>query len=412
MRPPGGNALLILLVVSVAINYLDRGALSVSAPAVMKDLQVSPEKMGVLFSAFFWSYSTFQIVAGWLVDRYSIKWIYAGGYLIWSLATAAVGIVSGLPGLLMARLFLGVGESVAYPASSKVIIHYFPEERRGLANALVDAGAKLGPGLSTLLGGLAVNAWGWRAMFMVIGAGGLLWLLPWLWVARCEPRSGQVSRSASPGWREMVGCPQVWGTSAGMFALGYVIYFLLSWLPSYLISERGLSMSEMAVLGSIPFFAMAISSVAGGWSSDRWIRAGADAAKVRRRYAAGGLLLCAAAIVPAPLVNNVGTSVALITAACICLGMFTSNVWAITQTMAGPVAAGRWTGIQNAIGNLGGVVSPALTGWVVAQTGSFLYAFAAAAVVLAGGTAVYLLAIGKMRPVQWTPAKAGEAMSV
>jgi MFS family permease len=400
------RALLLLLTISVSINYIDRGALSVSAPILMRDLDISPKQMGLLFSAFFWTYSSFQLVAGWLVDRFSIKWVYAGGYLMWSLSTAAVGVVNGLPALLVARLFLGAGESVAYPASSKIIVRHFPEERRGLANALVDAGAKLGPGLSTLLGGLAVSAYGWRAMFLFVGLVSLLWLIPWLLVTKSDRPVTSSSEHGSPGWREMLRCPKVWGTSIGMFALGYVNYFLLSWLPSYLVSERGLSMASMAVLGSIPFWAMAGSSVLCGWTSDRWIRSGADPGRVRKLYAAGGLLFCAALILPAPLVTSANTSILLITAACASLGMFTSNVWAITQTLAGPLAAGRWTGIQNAIGNLGGVVSPMLTGWLVSQTNSFTLGFAAVTVVLIGGTAVYLWTLGNMKPIAWTPAAA------
>ena len=412
MQLRAGNALLILLTVSVAINYLDRGALSVAAPLIITDLSLSPAQMGLLFSAFFWSYSSFQLVAGWLVDRFSIKWIYAGGYLIWSLATAAVGLVHGLPALLAARLLLGIGESVAYPASSKIIVRYFPEERRGLANALVDAGAKLGPGFSTLLGGLTVATFGWRAMFLVAGLVSLLWLVPWLLIAKSDSPVARATEPEGPGWRELLRCSQVWGTSVGMFSLGYVLYFVLSWLPSYLVSERGFSMNAMAVLGSIPFWGMALSSIIGGWTSDRWIRAGANPGKVRKLYAAGGLLLCAAAILPAAFVTSSTISVVLITAACMFLGLFTSNVWAITQTLAGPLAAGRWTGFQNAIGNLGGVVSPLLTGWVVSETGSFSLAFAAATVVLIGGTAVYLMSLGKVQPVAWISATATSVVAV
>jgi MFS family permease len=403
------NALLVLLTISVAINYVDRGALSVAAPVIVRDLNLSPTQMGLLFSAFFWTYSSFQLVAGWAVDRFPVKWVYAIGFFVWSIATAAVGLVNGLGPLLAARLLLGIGESVAYPASSKVIVRYFPEERRGLPNALVDAGAKLGPGLSTLLGGLTVDAFGWRPMFLFVGLASLAWLIPWLLITdRTAP--DERARDAGPGWQELLRCRQVWGTSTGMFSLGYVIYFLLSWLPSYLVSERGLSMSTMAVLGSIPFWCMAMSSVLSGWTSDRWIRSGGDPGKVRKLFAAGGLLLCAATIVPASIVASSTASIVLITAACIFLGLFTSNVWAITQTLAGPLAAGRWTGIQNAIGNLGGVVSPLLTGWLVSQTGSFALSFVAAAIVLVGGTAVYLKSLGRMKPVAWIPAT--EAVAV
>ena len=401
------QAVLALLVLSIAINYLDRGALSVSAPVLASELNLSPSQLGLLFSAFFWSYASFQLVAGWLVDRYPVKWVYAAGYLVWSLATAAVGLVSSLPALLMARLLLGAGESVAYPACSKILARDFPEERRGFANALVDAGAKVGPGLSTLAGGLLVDRFGWRALFLGVGLGSLLWLLPWVaWVKSDSPKV-RVAGAAGAGWRDILRQRETWGTSLGMFSLGYVWYFLLSWLPSYLVKERGFSMNEMAVLGSLPFWGMAAATLAGGWTSDRWIRAGANPTRVRKTYVASGLLFCGAAMLPAALVTDTGASVALITAACLFLGLFTSNVWAITQTLAGPLAAGKWTGIQNAIGNLGGVVSPLVTGWIVAGTGSFTLAFAAATVVLLAGAAAYLTMVGEIRTISWsaTPAE-------
>jgi MFS family permease len=402
MRKAGvANLLLALLVTSLVINYLDRGALSVSAPQISRDLQLTPADMGVLFSAFFWSYASFQLVAGALVDRYPLRWVYAVAFLIWSLATAAVGLVESFGALLVARLFLGVGESVAFPASSKIIVRFFPEERRGLANALVDVGTKAGPGLSTLLGGLAVAHYGWRAMFLVAGLGSLVWLIPWLLLRVPEEIVEPGAEAKRPGWGDMLRLRQLWGTSLGMFALGYVWYFLLSWLPTYLVQERGLSMSSMATLGSTPFWAMGLASLAGGWSSDRWIARGASPSRVRMSYAVAGLLLCGVAILPAAIVSSADHSIALITAACVFLGLFTSNVWAISQTLAGPLAAGRWTGIQNAIGNLGGVLSPLFTGWIVKETGSFSLAFWAAAGVLLLGAASYWIMVGKIQPVQW-----------
>jgi MFS family permease len=401
-RQSTGTAVLVLLVIAVGINYIDRGALSVSATMISSDLGLRPKQMGLLLSAFFWSYASFQLVAGWLVDRFPIKWVYAGGFFFWSVATAAVGLVYSFPALLIARLVLGIGESVAYPASSKVIVRYFPEERRGLPNSLVDAGSKLGPAISTLVGGMVVNTYGWRAMFLVLGIGSLLWLLPWLWFTESgdteTPGSG---KSFAPGWRDMFARRQVWGTSVGMFALGYMSYFLLSWLPSYLVTERGLTMKAMAVAGSVPFLGMAATSLFGGWSSDRWIRRGGGASRVRKLYTVGGLVLCGTAILPAPWVATTAMSVLLITLACCFLGLFTSNVWAVTQTFAGPLAAGKWTGFQNAIGNLGGVAAPMLTGWIVEETGSFALAFVLAALTLFVGAFVYSVMLGEVKPLTW-----------
>ncbi|HZO52282.1 MAG TPA: MFS transporter [Bryobacteraceae bacterium] len=395
------NWILALLVLSLCINYIDRGVLSVSAPLISKDLSLSPTQMGWLFSTFFWSYAAFQIVSGWLVDRFAVKWVYAGGFLIWSLSTAAVGLIYSFPVLLVARFVLGVGESVAYPACSRILVENFPESRRGFANALVDAGTKVGPGLSTLVGGLLINMYGWRAVFLILGFGSLVWLLPWAaWMTVPSETSVENNRKG-PGMSEILRRRQTWGTCLGMFSLGYVWYFLLSWLPSYLVNDRGFSLSAMAVLGSIPFWAMAASSLCGGFLSDFLITRGGNPSKVRKSFAGCGLLLCGAAIAPVAFVADARLSVALLTAACVALGMFSSNVWAITQTLAGPLAAGKWTGIQNAIGNLGGVVSPLLTGWIVSLTGSFLLAFLAATAVLLLGTIAYLSLIGEIRPLVW-----------
>jgi len=400
------NTVLWLLFLSMTINYIDRGALSVSAPVLSKELGLTADRMGWLFSAFFWSYSLFQLISGWLADRYDVKRVYAAGFTIWSAATMAMGLLPRFEALAGARLLLGIGESVAYPACSRVIVQNFPENRRGFANALVDAGTKIGPGLSTLFGGLLVSAFGWRALFIGLGAVSLLWLIPWILLVPRGASDGEKGpRQPSIGYGELLRNRQLWVTSAGMFCLGYVWYFLLSWLPSYLVSERGFSIQAMAVSGSAPFFVMAAATVLGGWLSDRWIRRGGDVSRVRRTFAVCGLAGCGAAMAPAVLTKDPAAAIGLICAACFCLGVYTSNVWAITQTLAGSHAAAKWTAFQNFVGNLGGVVSPALTGWIVARTGSFLYAFFGAVAVVAAGALCYAILLGEIRSVRW---KGGE----
>jgi MFS family permease len=407
-------SILVLLVTAVGINYIDRGTLSVSKSNLSAEFGLNATQMGWLFSAFFWSYALFQLVAGWLVDRYDVKWVYAGGFLVWSLSTAAMGFFSGFAMFFALRLLLGIGESVAYPATSRILAANYPEERRGFANALIDAGSKIGPALSTLVGGLVVAHYGWRALFLAVGLGSLIWLIPWLWLVPSAKRTtsgaGEIARPAETGveWQQLLVRREVWGTSLGMFCLGYVWYFLVSWLPAYLEEERGFSKEAMAVFGSLPFWAMAVTSLMGGWFSDRWIRSGATPTRVRKTFIVAGFLLCAAFMVPAVMVHDAKLCVAFLTAACAALGFYTSNVWAVTQTLAGPSAAGKWTGIQNCIGNLGGVVSPALTGWLVTQTGSFTLAFAIAAGVLVLGVGAYVFLVGRIAPLDW-PALPGSA---
>lgn len=394
--------IVVLLLLSVCINYIDRGSLSVAAPVLKDEFSLRPAQLGYLLSAFFWSYTVMQLVVGWLVDRYDVKWVYAVGFFVWSLAMAATGLVNSFTALFAARLVLGIGESVFLPSVSKIVVRLFPAERRGLPNALVDVGTKIGPFLSTLIGGLLVKSYGWRALFIGVGVGSLFWLLPWLIFMPNDRDRREQRRFVGPGMLEILSRREVWGTSLGMFALGYVWVFLLTWLPSYLIKERGYSMEQMAVFGSLPFLGMAVATLTGGWVSDQWIARGGSPTFVRKTFAVTGLLLCGGLMLPVSFVGSPSLSLGLLIAASISLGLFTSNVWAITQTLSGAEAAGKWTGIQNFIGNLGGVVSPIVAGVVVEKTGVFFLAFAAAAGILVLGAMCYLLLVPKVEPLVWT----------
>jgi len=389
-----------LLLLSVCINYIDRGSLSVAAPILRQEFFLSAQELGYLLSAFFWSYTVCQLVVGLLVDRYDVKWVYALGFLIWSLAMAATGLVNGFVALFTARLWLGIGESVFLPSVSKMMVRLFPAERRGLPNALVDVGTKAGPALSILIGGLLLTHYGWRTLFIVVGLCSLLWLVPWILSVPGERPELREGHTFDPGMLGILSRPETWGTSLGMFSLGYVWIFLLTWLPSYLVNERGYSMKQMAIFGSLPYWGMAVTALAGGWASDQWIARGRSATFVRKTFAVAGLLLCAGLLLPVPFTNQT-FSMALLIAASISLGLFTSNVWAITQTLAGPEAAGKWTGIQNFVGNLGGVISPIVAGLVVEKTGSFVFAFAAASVLLVLGAVCYFVLVPKVEPLVW-----------
>src|SRR5215467_3454038 len=170
---------LILLSISICINYIDRGTLSVAAPQLTTEMRLDPKQMGLLLSCFFWTYATAQVFAGWLVDRYNVRWVFGIGFLIWSGATLATGFTSAFMSLLFLRLLLGMGESVAYPSYSKIIAGNFPQTHRGTANALIDGASKMGPAIGTLLGGLLVAGYGWRSLFFAMGALSLSFLVPW-----------------------------------------------------------------------------------------------------------------------------------------------------------------------------------------------------------------------------------------
>jgi len=393
-------AVLALLVISICINYIDRGALSVAAPSLARELHFNKTQLGALFSTFFWTYAGFQLVAGWLVDRYDVRWVLGLGFLIWSLATFFTGLSASFATLFALRLLLGMGEAVAYPSYSRILAGSFPERRRGTANALIDAGSKCGPALGVLIGGLVVGNFGWRALFLALGIGSLVWLAPWTFWG---PRPATVTLAQNikcPGVLEILSKRDAWGTFLGLFCGNYAWYFLVFWLPSYLVMERHFSENMMAIFGSVPFWGVALSSMTGGWASDLLIARGGSPTRVRKAFVAGGMLL-STLILPAALVHDPVISMSLLMAASLSFGLFTSNIWAITQTLAGPAAAGKWTGWQNMFGNFAGIVGPWLTGRIVDVTGQFLLAFVAVCVAMIIGAVSYIAIVGELKPVQW-----------
>lgn len=395
--------IVVLLVVSVLISYVDRSNLGVAANSLEKELGFTQSDLGLLLGAFFWTYSLLQIAAGKLIDRYNVNWVLAAGYLFWSGATALTGVVSSFWLLFGLRLLLGAGESVAYPAYAKILAANFPESLRGTANAMIDAGSKLGPAIGVFLGVRLVNTLTWRGMFIAIGGVSLLWLVPWCWMAlklRNQPNS-TFDPVESPSYLELSSKRAFWGATIGLFGANYTWYILLTWLPYYFERERHFAKNELANIGSLPFLCIAISSMLCGLIADAFIRRGFAAARVRQIIVSLGLFTCCIPLFLAVILPSASASVLCLLVASVCFGLFSSNHWALSQTLAGPRAAAKWTGLQNCIGNLAGVAAANITGWILKATNSFVIAFTVAAVILIIGACGYLFVIGKTDRVRW-----------
>jgi MFS transporter, ACS family, D-galactonate transporter len=389
-----------LLAISAFINYIDRGNLSIAAPMLKDELDISAGQLGVLLSAFFWTYACTQLFSGWLVDRLNVNWVFLGGFVLWSAATAVTGMVHTFAALLILRLLLGAGESVAYPSYSKIISLNFTEQHRGVANSAISAGLLLGPGVGMLFGGLLMARFGWRPFFIALGLASLLWAVPWL---LCMPRNRQAApadSSDAPSFFDFVKLRSAWGTCLGLFSTNYVSYFLITWLPYYLVRERHFSMDNMAKLGGAAYLLGSVVAIFSGWLSDRFVASGASPTAVRKAFTGGGLALAGIFVGLAELSSTNYCAAALILGV-IFFGVVSSNVWAITQTLAGPNAAGRWTGFQNFVGNLAGIVAPSLTGFVLQETGHFYWAFAVLTAVALVGAAAWIFLIGRVEPVIW-----------
>ena len=391
-----------LLSASVLINYIDRGTLSIAAPILKDDLHLSPWQPGVLLSSFFWTYSVFQIVSGWMVDRFEVNLVLALGVLAWSCATLTTGLVHGFALLLTARLLLGVGESVAYPSYNKIIAKHFRASHRGRANGLISAGWAGGPALGTLVGGLLIAHVGWRLFFVVLGAASLLWLFPWIkWMPQ---GAGLVtSTSAKPaGILEILLQRSAWGTFAGLFCFNYLWYFLITWLPFYLVRQRGFSLQTMSLVGGTAFLALAISVLTFGWLADRWITASNDPTRILKTLCGGGLALASISFVIVFLIANHTVAMAILIFSCISLGMCSPNLWTMTQILAGPQTAGKWAGLENFCGNLAGIIAPIAVGVILQRTGEFFWAFAITGAVTLLGAASYIFLVGEVEPVKWS----------
>ena len=173
-----------LLFLSILINYIDRGNLSIAAPLLKDELRISASQLGVLFAAFFWTYSTVQIVSGWIIDRYDVNWVLAAGFVLWSMATTATGLVHGFAMLISVRMVLGAAESVAFPSYSKIIALHVPQQHRGMANAVIMAGMSAGPAVGTYGCGMSMARYGWRPVFIVLGLVSLIWVTWLRWMPK------------------------------------------------------------------------------------------------------------------------------------------------------------------------------------------------------------------------------------
>ncbi|HKW17943.1 MAG TPA: MFS transporter [Terriglobales bacterium] len=394
-----------LLTISFIINYIDRGNISVAGPLIKHDFNLSDSELGVLFSAFFCSYTAMQFVIGWLIDRINANHVLLAGFLLWSIATASTGIVRGFALLLGMRLILGVGEAVALPCGSKILALNLPEHYRGFASGCVMSGLKWGNVIGTLGAGLLMADFGWRRVFIAVGLISLLWLPAW---AKWMPRGAVQTlreKENGPSFGDILGHRSFWGTSAGHFATNYLFYFLLTWLPTYLVRERHLTIKTMAVAAGVCYGVDAISAVSTGWLQDFAIVKGYAPTFVRKAAMVIGFLMAAAGLLGCVLASGNSYWPWMLAAGFGC-GMTGPGLYTFPQTLAGPEAVGKWYGWQNGFANFAGIAGPSLTGVVLQHTGKFLAPFAITAGICIGGALAWVYIVGRVEQVQWSRTRA------
>lgn len=404
LRAAGATAawpLVLMLVAAIFLNYVDRGMLAVAGPLIQADMGLSATEFGLALSAFFWTYAPMQLVIGWMADHWRVERLMAGGVALWGLATAATAAVTGFAPLLALRVLLGIGESVAFPASSKLLARHIAPGQRGIANAGIAAALAIGPAFGTLAGGAVMIALGWHAMFLIFGLATLLWLLPWRAVsARIAAAAPSAAVEPVP-MRAILRRRELWVQSLAHFTTNYGFYFLLSWLPLYLTRTRGLSLETMTAAATATFAIQGVSALAVGWLSDRLVRSGRNEGRVRQYVQAASHVVTAVGILGVVGAEGTAHTVGWLLLTGIGIGGIGVGVFSIGQIFAGPRAAGRWIGVQNFVGNLSGVLGPIVTGMIVDSTGRYDAAFHLAAGITALGALLWTVGLPRLAPIDW-----------
>ena len=401
--PSSAARVVLLVTASVFINYIDRGNLATAAPLMQDDLHLSASQLGLLFSAFYFSYVPFMPATGWLADRFGAKFVLGAGVAIWSIATLSTGFATGFIGLLGLRLLLGLGESCAFPCASKIMADAVEGSRLGVANGVMGFGYLVGPAVGTFIGGYLMTVIGWRAVFIVFGSLSLLWLLPWRRVVIGPPQSLGGVAAPVPAFLEILSRRGLWGASLGHFASNYVYYFIISWLPFYLVKARGFSIGSMTAIASIAYVLNATSALFMGWITDRWIKSGGSTNLIYKSIMGVTHIVVFACMAGMVLLPERGC-VASLFVFCVVSGCSYPGIFAIPQIIAGPMASGRWVGVQNAVGNTAGLIAPLATGVLVDRTGLFDVAFGIAAAVNVLGFLGWVVILPKVAPFKWQSA--------
>lgn len=408
----------VMLGVGILINYFDRVNISVAAPELQKEFGLTPGDVGLLFSAFFWSYAILQIPVGVVLDRFGVTTVSRIGAFLWGLGTAVVPLAGSFTTLFGARVLLGVAEAPAFPANSKATGYWFPRGERALATAIFDAAAKFSNVIGIPLVALVVATFGWRWGFWATAALSFVYFLVFWFVYRdpsADPKLGAAERDyiraggaapEGPSGSSPMGMlghvlqsRKVWGLTIGFAAYGYSFYLFLTWLPGYLVASLHMSMIKSAGYAAIPWICATIADlVVGGWLIDALIARGYDETRVRKSVLIGGMAL-GLAVFGATATSNPMWAVFWISVALSGLAAAAPVGWSIPSLIAPRGGAGTIGGVMNFANNLMGAIAPAVTGFLVGETNSFSIAFLVAGVVLIVGIFSYVVLLGRIEPI-------------
>jgi ACS family D-galactonate transporter-like MFS transporter len=414
--------ILALLTLGTMINYLDRTVISIAAPTMKAELRLDPVVMGLVFSAFSWTYAAAQIPGGIFLDRVGARLTYFFSVTFWSMFTVLQGFTMGLTSLLAFRLGLGVAEAPCFPANSRILAVWFPQAERARANSVYSVGQYFGLGILSPLLYVVTAEFGWRALFIGVGAIGLAFGVLWLKGYR-EPDASKLVNQAEldlieaggglghskkqPAFRWshlgfLLRQRQIVGASIGQFAGNAAMVFFLTWFPTYLATERHMAWIKAGFYVMLPFIAASVGVIVGGQLSDLLLRRTGDATLARKLPVIAGLLLICT-IVGANFVDDNRLVIAILSVAFFGQGMVNLG-WTLITDVAPKPLMGLTGGLFNLAANLAGIVTPLVIGLIVKQTGSFVYALAFIGVIALIGAVSYIFVLGPVRRVEFNEA--------
>jgi len=404
---------------AIAINYIDRTVLAAAAPYITKEFSVTPSQMGIIMSGFFWSYALLQVPAGWFADKVGQKKTLGFAVAWWSVATALTGLGTGFKSILGFRVALGVGEAAAYPSNAGISSKWFPDKERATVGGLFDSGSKFGGAVAMPLIVWLIALFGWKMTFVIIGVAGVVWSIIWIMYFREIPedhkgvnaaelkyiRDGQsqkdgLDKEQPMKWYELLKYRNIWAMCIGFFMINYTSYFFITWLPTYLVKEKGMGMLAMGFAAMLPLLISMVVEVAAGWASDKVYSKGwLSLSATRKVFLVGGLLM-ASCIGLAAFAESAVTAIVLLCIAKSGTTVAASQVWALPGDVAPKNMTSVVAGLQNSVSNMGGVVGPIVTGIILQTTGSFNMALLLSSALLVVGILNYLFLLGKVKHIE------------
>jgi MFS transporter, ACS family, D-galactonate transporter len=418
------HGVLALLAIGTMINYLDRTVLGIAAPKLTQELALSAPAMGLLFSAFSWTYATAQIPGGAFLDRFGSKLTYFLSIAFWSLFTLLHGAANGFAMLLGCRFGLGISEAPCFPTNSRVVSTWFPQQERARATGIYTVGEYVGLAVFSPVLFWLMNAFTWHAMFVAVGSVGILFGVVW-WFRYREPQESRTVNQAELDYiaaggglahtagsatrapfrwsdvRKLLSHRQVWGASLGQFAGNSTLVFFLTWFPTYLATERHMAWVKAGFFAVLPFIAAAVGVLSGGWLSDVLLKRTGSANIARKLPIIAGLLL-ATTIIAANYVDRDSTVVAILSVAFFGQGMAALG-WTLVSDIAPKNLLGLTGGLFNFASNMAGIVTPLAVGFILKATGSFAGALAFIAAIALFGALCYIFVLGDVKRIEFEP---------